>query len=322
MTQLRFEQEHQARWEATEALLAAAQKRQVCADQVQLPGLYRQVCADLSLAQHRMYGERLCGRLNDLVIRTREALTRGTLTDRRDEAARLWSSCPRAVRREWRLFWLNMLLFWGPMVAFIIAAYQDERWIFAVLDEGTMGQLDEMYGSDSPVDALRGQFGSDFAMFAYYIQHNISIGLRTIAGGVLATLGAVISTATQGILLGAMFGYVHYAGNTGRFYTFVAGHSSFELMGLVICGVAGTRLGMAVLNPGTLSRAEALKVSAKQALPLIYGGPLLVLIAAFIEGFWSASAVQPEIKHIVGVMLWLLLAAWLLFAGRGASDEA
>lgn len=46
-----------------------------------------------------------------------------------------------------------------------------------------------------------------------------------------------------------------------------------------------------------------------------------MLIAAFIEGFWSASAVQPEIKHIVGVVLWLLLAAWLLFAGRGASDE-
>ena len=110
MTQLRFEQEHQARWEATEALLTAAQKRQFSPDQVQLPGLYRQVCADLSLAQHRMYGERLCGRLNDLVIRTREALTKGTLTDRRDEAARLWSSCPRAVRREWRLFWLNMLL--------------------------------------------------------------------------------------------------------------------------------------------------------------------------------------------------------------------
>lgn len=322
MTQQRFELEHRTRWTETEALLEAAAKSRFTPDQVRLPALYRQVCVDLSLAQHRMYGTQLCGRLNDLVIRTRESLTRGTITDRQDVALRLWTSCPRAVRREWRLFWLNMLIFWGPFVAFIIAAYHDERWIFAVLDEGTMGQLDDMYGTDSPVDHLRGRFGSDFAMFAFYVQHNISIGLRTIAGGVLATLGAILSTAQQGIMLGAMFGYVHYSGNTERFYTFVAGHSSFELMGLVICGVAGTRLGMAVLKPGTLSRAEALKVTAKQALPLIYGGPLLVLLAAFVEGFWSASAAPREVKYMVGIGCWLLLAAWLLFAGRGVKDEA
>ena len=322
MTQLRFEQEHGPRWSETEALLNAAAEGRFTPDQMRLPALYRQVSADLSLAQHRMYGSRLCGRLNDLVIRTREALTKGALTDKRDMALRLWTSCPRAVRREWRLFWLNMLIFWGPFVAFIIAAYHDERWIFAVLDEGTMGQLDGMYGTDSPVDHLRGRFGSDFAMFAFYVQHNISIGLRTIAGGVLATLGAIFSTAQQGILLGAMFGYVHYSGNTERFYTFVAGHSSFELMGLVICGVAGTRLGMAVLQPGTLSRGEALKVSAKEALPLIYGGPLLVLLAAFVEGFWSASGAPRELKYIVGIALWLVLAGWLLFAGRGRTDEA
>lgn len=321
MTQLRFEQEHAARWEETEQLLRAVQKRQFTPDQVRLPRLYRQLCADLSLAQHRMYGARLCARLNDLVIRTREALTRGTLRDRRDHPARLWSSCPRAVRREWRLFWLNMLLFWGPLLAFILAAYHDERWIFAVLDEGTMEQLDSMYGSKSPLSAYRGKFDSDFMMFAFYIYNNIGIGLRMIAGGVLATLGAVLVTAQQGIVIGAMFGYVHYSGNTGRFYTFVAGHSSFELMGLIICGVAGTRLGMAVLNPGGLSRAEALKATAKTALPLIYGGPLLLLLAAFVEGFWSASSVAPPVKHLVGMAGWLLVGGWLLFAGRGSSDE-
>ena len=321
MTQLRFEQEHSPRWALTERLLTTAEKGRFSADQVQLPALHRQACADLSLAQHRMYGSRLCSRLNELVIRSREALSQGTLTDRRDLAHRLWTSCPRAVRREWRLFWLNMLLFWGPFIAFILAAYHDEKWIFAVLDDATMSQLDDMYGTDSPAEVLRGKFGSDFAMFAFYVQHNISIGLRTIAGGVLATLGAIFSTAQQGILLGAMFGYVHYAGNTVRFYTFVAGHSAFELMGLVICGVAGTRLGMAVLRPGSLSRADALKATAQHALPLIYGGPFLVLLAAFVEGFWSASAAPRELKYLVGIALWLLLSAWLLLAGRGRRHE-
>ncbi len=322
MTQLRFEQDHSARWAETEALLTAAAQQRFNPDMVRLPALYRQVCADLSLAQHRMYGARLCGHLNDLVIRTREALTRGALPDHNKTWQRLWGSCPRAVRREWRLFWLMMLIFWGPMLAFIVAAYQDERWIFAVIDEGTMRQLDESYGSGSSVSTGRGGAAGDFGMFAFYVQHNISIGLRTIAGGVLATLGSIFSTAQQGILLGASFGYVHFSGHTEKFYTFVAGHSSFELMGLILCGVAGTRLGMAVLHPGSLSRAEALMVTARQALPLIYGGPALVLIAAFIEGFWSASSAPPDLKIMVGIGFWLLLAGWLLFAGRGGPDEA
>jgi len=321
VTQLRFEQEHTARWAETEALIKSARLKQWTPDQVKLPGLYRQLCADLSLAQHRMYGARLCGRLNALVIDTREIISKGALVNRRRALTRFWGSCPQAVRREWRLFWMVMLLFWGPFLAFIIAAYQNERWIFAVLDEASMSSMDEMYGEDSPVHHLRGKFGSDFMMFAYYIEHNIGIGLRTIAGGVLATLGAVVSTGLQGVLLGAAFGYTHYQGNAERLYTFAAGHSSFELMGLVICGVAGMRLGMAVLNPGNLSPADALKVTAKQALPLIYGGPALVLIAAFIEGFWSASDTPGTVKLVVGGVLWVLLGSWLLFAGRGA-DEA
>jgi uncharacterized membrane protein SpoIIM required for sporulation len=321
VTQLRFEQEHSARWTELESLVASAGGKHFSPDLVRLPSLYRQLCADLSLAQHRMYGARLCSRLNDLVISTREVLTRGALADRRDHPARLWSSCPRAVRREWKLFWLCMVLFWGPMFGFIIAAYADERWIFAVLDEDTMQGLDKMYGSDA-ISGFRGKFDSDFQMFAFYIFNNIGIGLRTIAGGVLGTVGALFSTAYQGIMAGAAFGYVHYSGNTDRFYTFVAGHSSFELMGLIICGVAGSRLGIAVLKPGNHSRADALQLAAKQALPLIYGGPLLVLLAAFVEGFWSASAAPPDLKIIVGIVFWVLLLGWLFFAGRGGADEA
>lgn len=323
MNQHHFEEENHHRWLETERLVTSGEKREWSSELERLPALFRQLCADLSLAQHRMYGARLCGRLNDLVIRSRNVLTRGgTARGGAGGAASVWLTFPRAVRREWRLLLLNMLLFWGPFFAFIAAAHYDQRWIFAVLDEGTMRQLDEMYGKDVSGDFLRGEFGSNFAMFAFYVHHNIGIGLTSIAGGVLATIGALFATAYQGVVLGAIFGYVHYSGNTDRFYHFVAGHSSFELMGLIICGVAGTRLGMAVLHPGLLSRAEALKVTARRALPLIYGGPVMVLLAAFVEGFWSASPAPGDAKLVVGAACWLLLLGYFLFAGRGGAHEA
>lgn len=323
MTQQRFEQENAGRWLETEALLRAAEappsKRPPDARLERLPGLFRELCADLALAQHRMYGERLCSRLNAMVIRARNVLSRsdGTRRGLLKGARALWGEFPRTVRSEWRLFWLNMLLFWGPFAGLIAAAYYDERWLFAILGGEKMRMVDGMYGKETPEEFLREEFGSNFMMYAYYVYNNISIGFRLIAGGVLATLGSVAITMYNGIFIGAIAGYVHYTGNLERFYTFVAGHSSFELLGLTVCGTAGMRLGLAVLKPGELPRSAALRAAAQRALPMIYGGPLLIFIAAFIEGFWSASSAPPPVKHATGVALWMLLTFYFLMAGRG-----
>ena len=323
MTQQKFEQENTERWDETDILLRSADRSRWNAELERLPHLYRRLCADAALARHRDYGEKLCARLNDLVIRSREALTRGRGAAAAGAKTALWGAFARSVRREWRLVLLNLLLFWGPFLAMIAAASYEERWIFAVLGDEEMRQLDGMYGQDSPLEFLREEFGSDFMMFGFYIYNNVSIGLRMIAAGALAAVGAAFITAYQGVVIGAMAGYVHYAGNLERFYTFVAGHSSFELTGLILCGVAGMRLGLAFLKPGALSRGEAMREAAREALPLIYGGPLLVFLAAFIEGFWSASDyAPPPVKIAAGLGLWVLLLLYFLLAGRGREHEA
>jgi len=44
---------------------------------------------------------------------------------------------------------------------------------------------------------------------------------------------------------------------------------------------------------------------------------LFLLIAAFIEAYWSSrTGVTPQTKYLVGAGLWLCVATYLLFAGR------
>jgi hypothetical protein len=44
----------------------------------------------------------------------------------------------------------------------------------------------------------------------------------------------------------------------------------------------------------------------------------MLVIAAFLEAFWSPSALVPDIvKYAVGGTLWVLVLAYLLFLGRG-----
>ena len=46
------------------------------------------------------------------------------------------------------------------------------------------------------------------------------------------------------------------------------------------------------------------------------GLALTLVLAAFIEAFWSSRELAPQIKYGVGAACWALLALYLLFAGR------
>ena len=51
---------------------------------------------------------------------------------------------------------------------------------------------------------------------------------------------------------------------------------------------------------------------------IILGVVVMLLLAAFIEAFWSAQTVIPAgVKYAASALGWLLVAAWLLLGGRG-----
>jgi uncharacterized membrane protein SpoIIM required for sporulation len=322
MNQQTFETQNRARWEAIDRLTGRLEKNRMVEEGAELPSLYRQLCGDIALAQHRMYGARLCAELNERLIRVRQVLENPDERGGRGFAKLMLQDFPRAVRREWRLFWLGMALFFVPLGLMVAAAYWEPRWIFSVLGPDELRMMDGMYGKDDPVEFMRGEFGSDFGMFAFYIWNNVTIGLNIAGAGLLAMVGALLALGFQGIIIGAMQGYVHYAGNTERFYAFVAGHAAFELVGIIICGVAGMRLGQAVLKPGPHTRGAALAIAGRKALPLIYGGALLIFLAAFIEGLWSAGPASPQTKYAVGICNAFALTFYLVTCGRRGEREA
>ncbi|NIP95086.1 MAG: stage II sporulation protein M [Akkermansiaceae bacterium] len=153
-------------------------------------------------------------------------------------------------------------------------------------------------------------------MFCFYIYNNIGIDFMTFAGGILGGLGTIFFMVFNGVHIGAATGYAHYACRPDTFYSFVAGHSSFELIAAVISGTAGMVLGMAILKPGRKTRRQAVVDAGRSALPLILGAASMTFLAACIEGFWSAQPLEPLLKYAVGVLFWILLGLYLVFAGR------
>ena len=158
---------------------------------------------------------------------------------------------------------------------------------------------------------------TDFVMFGYYIYNNIGIGFRTFAGGMLMGLGTLLLLLFNGIVIGGVAGHLTRVGYSETFWPFVSGHGAFELTAIVICGAAGLMLGRALIAPGQQRRTQALTSIAPEALKLVMGGAAMLLCAAFIEAFWSSSLFTPAIKYTGAAMLWMLVAGYLVFAGRG-----
>jgi len=49
---------------------------------------------------------------------------------------------------------------------------------------------------------------------------------------------------------------------------------------------------------------------------LIAGAALMTAFAAILEGFWSATPVEPWIKYSFGACMWTATIAYLVFCGR------
>ena len=318
-----FEKKNAPRWCETDVVMTAFEKKHDSAQVKNFPKMFRQLCADLALANHRMYETRVVNRLNDAVIRGYKLLYRGRRSGLESIVRFAVQTFPQTIRKEWRLFWLSNAFFWLPFFAMFVSVWADVAWVQSVIGQDGMSSMEQMYDGDSQSQVLhlRSEFGSNFMMFAHYIQNNVGIDFQLFAGGVLAGLGTIFFLVANGVMIGAAAGYVQYACNPTSFWTFVSGHSSFELLGMCVVGMAGLRMGLGILKPGRLPRARALRESTAKALPLLYGGAVMTALAAVVEGFWSAQDLPHNLKYGVGIFFWVLHAVYFLYAGRSGRSH-
>lgn len=325
MKQRQFENRHAAEWQAFAARLDRLEQRTAPKKTdrsaplpiVELPAAYRRLCRHLAIARGRRYSGSLLARLNQLALRAYQQIHRAP--QRRWQAAIhfLTADFPRRVRADARLFWLCAALFYLPLLGMALAVYQAPELIYSLLSPESVADLETMYAPGKT--AADRDATHDLAMFGYYIYNNIGLGFRTFAGGVLLGVGSAFMLLLNGLFIGAVSGYLTARGWVETFYTFVAGHGAFELTGIVLAGVAGLKLGWAVVAPGRLSRIESLRHAAAGGVRLILGVAALLVLAAFVEAFWSSNrAIPAAVKYAVGAAGWLLVLLYLTRAGRRA----
>lgn len=318
MTPRQFEAAHAGLWRELEAGLDAIESGQQKLPAARLAQAYRRVCEHLALARARHYPLHLAERLDALAQRAHRLIYRrhGDGWARvRHFALVAFPQCVRAHRRYLLVAALALLV---PSLLLTFACWHEPAFALTVLSAQQMREFERMYSGEGRVGlaALRSA-DTDWTMFGFYILHNVSISFQCFASGLLAGVGSLFYMLFNGVIFGAVAGYLQAIGEGRQFWPFVITHSAFEVTAIVISGAAGLRLGHAMLAPGRLSRVQALRAAAADCALLIYGVAAMLLIAAGLEAYWSSAGwVAPEVKLGVGTLAWAGVALYFTLQGR------
>ena len=113
-----------------------------------------------------------------------------------------------------------------------MGAYLDLSFAYQILPESALAGLESSYGDS---DLVRGS-GEDAQMAGFYVWNNVGIALRCFATGVLGGLGSAFFLVYNGLMIGTVFGYLFAVDLGWNLVAFTAGHSAWELTGIVISG--------------------------------------------------------------------------------------
>lgn len=320
--QERFIGERKGAWQRLENLLTlldSSTLRRLHREEVrELGRIYRRTASDLAIARAESRDPRLINYLNSLVIRAHGRIYRADAQAPRRIRNFFARDFPRTFRSTSRYTAAAFAVFMVFGVIGFLGTWRDVEFselagispIWRQMNIETRRHWWEELNEAN-------QVGS-----SAILTNNIFVTFLAFAYGAFFGIGTLYVMATNGASIGAVLALTYRAGFGNDLLTFMVGHGVIELSCIFIAGGAGMMLGLAILVPGDLSRADALKARGLEAVRLIAGCALLLVIAGIIEGFISPAPIHPAFKFGIAALTGIALYSYLLLAGREENEES
>ena len=121
--------------------------------------------------------------------------------------------------------------------------------------------------------------------------------------GLFFGIGTLLSLMRNGIMLGT-FQYFFIERDLFResFLT-IWQHGTLEISAIVIAGAAGFTIGRGLILPGTYTRFQSLRITARRGLKVMIGLIPVFVFAAFIEGFFTRFTDAPNSLRLLSILL-------------------
>lgn len=302
-----------ADWDALSALVERQRAGALGLEDLErLDRLYRVCSRDLAHVQTNHPGSDVARFLNQLCASAYGAIYRPP-NDRFAALRRFYAAdLPRTFRRTVAHTSVSAALFvLGGMVGALVVLFEP-RGAEVLVPQGIRDAVaDGRMWTEDVFSVMPGGMAS-----TWIATNNLTVTFTVFALGIVFGLGSAAVLLNNGLHIGSVIALCVHAGMGSALLDFIGAHGPVELSIIVIAGGAGLMLGHALVDPGELPRAQALRQRGGEAVKLVVGlAPFLGAIA-LVEGFVSPSALPTWLKVSVGLALGAALWLYLLVAGR------
>lgn len=152
--------------------------------------------------------------------------------------------------------------------------------------------------------------------------NNLTVTISAFALGLTAGLGTVFVELNNGLHIGSVAALCVREGMGWDLLGFIGAHGFVELSIIVIAGGGGLMLGHALVDPGELPRAQALRARGREAVKLLVGCAPFLFAIGFVEGYVSPLAIPVALKVVFGAVLGVAFWMYLALAGRSPPRTA
>jgi uncharacterized membrane protein SpoIIM required for sporulation/uncharacterized RDD family membrane protein YckC len=264
---------------------------------IELPDLYRKVCADLSFARGQRLSPDITEYLNKLAGRSHMLLYSRQSTNTTFSYF-INNFLVNTFIKNWKVIIVAFVLFFGSLTASLLYTMQDKENALFFLDQETLDYVEDMHSE--------GSFGETSAstrvgMAMHYISHNTKIAFITFAAGLLLGLGSIYFLVYNGIAIGSIIGYLIAAGYGANIGHFITAHSVFELTAIMLAGAAGMKVGFLFFKRAKFSFIDVLDREKENISSLITVFIIFLFFAAIIEGLVSPSGLPWIVKLLTAI---------------------
>lgn len=295
MTEIQFISQNEERWKQLEAFNKTLQRRGIRAlSRIEIrvfAETFRAVGYHLAYAKTHYPGGSSVPYLSHIMgvahnyYYVRE---RGSLSGIKDY---FLQGFPGAVRQTWIYTALATALF----MAGALFAYAYVAW-----DTGRFHQIFPFELAEGDLNLGDGEVVWNYTlMSAVIMTNNIRVSIMAFAFGVTAGIGTAWILFYNGMIIGALASFVAATGgprDTLIFWSLILPHGVPELAAIFISGACGLMLGRAILIPGKLSRRDAVIKRARDAVAMVPGIVVILVLAGLIEGFFTPLGIPPYFK--------------------------
>lgn len=182
----------------------------------------------------------------------------------------------------------------------VVSSQYEDSFAQQILGENYIHMTEENIAKGDPMGVYKDM--DAVPMFFMIMYNNLQVSAIFFVLGILFGVGTVGLLFSNGVMLG-VFQYFFFQRDLGyESMLTIWQHGTIEIASAVVAGGAGLVLGRAMIFPGTLPRNISLKFGFLKGLKILLGVAPLVVIAAFIESFFTRFDGLPNAIRILSIL--------------------